>query len=61
MGCPSVFSSSRSYMISRPASVIAYSASVVDADTVACRFEDHTIGEPSNSMIQPVVDRRVSG
>jgi hypothetical protein len=48
-------------MISLPASLIAmYSASVVDADTVAWRLEDHTIGESSGSIIQPVVDLRVS-
>ncbi|RSH85340.1 hypothetical protein EHS25_004736 [Saitozyma podzolica] len=48
-------------MISLPASVIAmYSASTVNADTVACRLEDHTIGELSSSIIQPVVDLRVS-
>ncbi|RSH82958.1 hypothetical protein EHS25_005667 [Saitozyma podzolica] len=48
-------------MISLPASLIAmYSPSVVDADTVACRLEDHAIGESSSSIIQPVVDLRVS-
>jgi hypothetical protein len=47
-------------MISLPASLIAmYSASVVDAD-MACRLDDHTIGESSGSIIQPVVDLRVS-
>jgi hypothetical protein len=48
-------------MISPLASLIAiYSACVVDADTVACCLEDHTIGESSSSIVQPVVDLRVS-